>query len=295
MNGKEQGFLLLTSHLGDPDRRPLTVAQFRQLTVRMEQMEAPQNDRELNAGDLLALGYDKIYADRILSLLADSALLEHYLARGRVRGCIPVSRVSREYPAVLRHRLGVDAPGCLWAKGDLTLLNTPAVALVGSRELALPNREFARRVGLEAARQGIALVSGNARGADRTAQEACLEAGGKVISVVADELEQHPVCENLLYLAEDGFDLPFTSLRALSRNRVIHALGHLTFVAQCDLGVGGTWDGTTKNLRGNWSPVFCFDDGSPAAIELEQMGAALVKPEQLGAFSALQDSTITMF
>ena len=33
MNGKERGFLLLTSHLGDPERKPLTVAQFRQLAM----------------------------------------------------------------------------------------------------------------------------------------------------------------------------------------------------------------------------------------------------------------------
>ena len=36
MTGAERGFLLLTSHLGTPLRRPLTVAQFRVLTERMQ-------------------------------------------------------------------------------------------------------------------------------------------------------------------------------------------------------------------------------------------------------------------
>ncbi|MBQ4641901.1 MAG: DNA-protecting protein DprA [Oscillospiraceae bacterium] len=288
MNGKERGFLLLTSHLGDPDRKPMTVAQFRQLTMRMAQMERPVEDRELSREDMLPLGYDADNADRILSLLADTAVLEHYLARGKRAGCQPVSRVSPQYPVALRKRLGLDAPGCLWAKGDLSLLDTLKIALVGSRDLALPNREFARRAGVEAARQGITLVSGNARGADRTAQEACLQAGGRVISVVADELAQQPPRENVLYLSEDGFDLPFTTQRALSRNRVIHALGSLTLVVQSDLGIGGTWDGTVKNLRNNWSPVFCFDDGGPVAAELEQLGATLILPEQLDDFSKLQ-------
>lgn len=294
MNGKERGFLLLTSHLGDPERRPLTVAQFRQLSVRMAQMETPKYDRELRCEDLLPLGYDRANAERILALLADMDVLEHYLARGKRAGCQPVSRVTPDYPVVLRKRLGLDAPGCLWAKGDLSLLDTPMVALVGSRELAQPNEDFARRAGREAARQGITLVSGNARGADRTAQDACLQAGGRVISVVADELEQQTASENVLYLSEDGFDLPFTTQRALSRNRVIHAMGSLTLVAQSGLGIGGTWDGTVKNLRGNWSPVFCFDDGSPAAAELEQFGATTIDPEQLTDFASLQSNFITL-
>ena len=35
MNPRERGFLLLTSHLGDPDRSVLTVAQLRTLAMRI--------------------------------------------------------------------------------------------------------------------------------------------------------------------------------------------------------------------------------------------------------------------
>ena len=92
-------------------------------------------------------------------------------------------------------------------------------------------------------------------------------------------------------LAEDGFDLPFSSQRALSRNRIIHTMGCFVLIAQSDLCVGGTWDGTTKNLRNGWSPVFCFDDESPAVKELAQMGASLICKEQLTDLSALQPDT----
>ena len=125
------------------------------------------------------------------------------------------------------------------------------------------------------------LVSGNARGADRAAQNSCLEQGGKVISIVADELWKQPKRENMLYISEDGFEEAFSAQRALSRNRVIHALGLKTFVAQSGLKTGGTWDGTVKNLRMNWSPVFCFDDGSEAMELLFQMGAGSVTMEAL--------------
>ncbi len=288
MNAKERGFLLLTSQLGDLESRPLTVAQFRTLAGRMAQMDRPLSDRQLLPEDLIPLGYSRIEAERIVALLARDEILERYISRGRRRDCVPVSRISDVYPLVLRKRLGLDAPGCLWAKGELSLLDTKTIALVGSRELSGPNRLFAERAGYEAARQGITLVSGNARGADRTAQEACLKNGGKVISVVADELEKCPLQENVLYLSEDSFDLPFSSQRALSRNRVIHGLGYLTLVAQCDLGVGGTWDGTARNLNKSWSPVFCFADGSAAVAELEQMGATPITIDRLADLKALQ-------
>ena len=294
MNPREQGFLLLTSRMGDPERKPLTAAQLRALASRVSGAAFPREDRELEPRDLMKLGYGRDMAERICGLLSDTVLLTHYLRRGRAAGCIPISRVSENYPPLLRQRLGLDSPGCIWAKGDVSLLNKPAIALVGSRDLEEPNRIFAREVGLRAARSGVALVSGNARGADRTAQDACLEAGGSVICFVADDLEHHPVTPNVLYLSEDAFDAAFTSIRALSRNRCIHALGQIVFVAQAALGKGGTWDGTTKNLRHGWSSVAVFRDGSEASRELEQLGAYLVDMEDLKEFSTipLQDPSL---
>ena len=295
MNAREAGFLLLGSTLGNPERKVLTTAQLRSLAARVSTMERPTEDRELVASDLTAMGYGPEMADRILRLLSETQLLQRYLVRAKQADCVPLTRVSKGYPVHLRRRLGLDSPGVLWAKGDLAILARPRIALVGSRDIAEPNAEFAARVGREAARQGYVLVSGNARGADRIAQKACLAAGGQVISVVADELMKQEHRENVLYLSEEGFDCPFTSMRALSRNRVIHVLGEKTFVAQCNLGMGGTWSGTAKNLKENWSPVFCFRDGSEATIQLEQMGAISIELSDLTDIANLQDSTLDLF
>lgn len=289
MREAERGFLLLSSHLGDQNRPVLSTFQLRILADRVRSRKAPEEERELSVKDLVSLGYGRELAQRIVNLLAEDDVLEHYLRQGRKQGCVPVSRANEGYPLILRQRLGLDSPGCLWAKGDLSILDTPAIALVGSRELREENRVFAEAVGYHAAVQGLTLVSGNARGADRTAQEACLNAGGRVISIVADELIRHPEKRNLLYLSEDGYDEMFTKARALSRNRCIHALGRMVFVAQSDLHKGGTWDGTVKNLRFGWSPVACFRDGSPAAAELEQMGAYLVGLEDIKDFAGLTE------
>lgn len=295
MTEKEKGFLLLTSPLGDEKRPRLTVAQFRVLAQRVAAMDAPKEERELNVSDLKALGYGPEMADRILSLLEDEAVLEHYLRRGYRAGCQCISRISAAYPLRIRQKLGLEAPGCLWSRGDTSLLELPKIALVGSRDIAQHNLTFAEEVGRQAALQGYALVSGNARGADKAAQEACLNAGGCVISVVADELEKTQGRENVLYLSEDGFDEVFSPQRAISRNRGIHSLAEVTFVAQADYQRGGTWDGTVKNLRFGWSPVFIFRDGSPAQKQLCDMGAGAVDMKQLADISALISQDKNLF
>lgn len=288
MNPKEAGFLLLTSHLGDPCRRPLSVYQFHDLSQRMQAAPRPEWDGEVDVPYLVSLGYGKQMADRILALLADGEVLHHYLQKGRQWDCAPLSRVHPAYPKPLRTRLGLDAPGCVWMKGDVTLLCTPMIALVGSRDLRPENRRFAESLGQQAAVQGYTLVSGNARGADRMAQNACLEAGGRVISIVADALRQQPLQERVLYLSEDDYDAPFSAQRALSRNRCIHTLAEKTFVAQCTREKGGTWDGTVKNLRFGWSPVFVFDDCTDAPQLLSQKGAMLIGMNELSNLDALK-------
>lgn len=295
MRQTERGFLLLTSPLGDPLRRPLTVSQFRTLAKRAQTMEAPVEQRDLTLEDLKALGYDSEFAYRLLHLLSQEDLLDHYLSRSRKAGCVPVSRIGENYPTALRKKLDPDSPASLWVKGDLSLLKKPMIALVGSREIESENRSFAWELGTQAAKQGYVLVSGNARGADRIAQTACRRAGGKVIIVVADELEKQAAEEGVLYVSEDGFDLGFSAQRALSRNRVIHGLAAKTFVAQCTCGTGGTWDGTTKNLKNGWSPVFCFADGTDAMAQLADLGARLVTMDQLKDLAALEPFTMSLF
>ena len=81
----------------------------------------------------------------------------------------------------------------------------------------------------------------------------------------------------------------------MSRNRIIHALGDGTLVAQCRLEMGGTWSGTTQNLRRGWSPVTCFEDGSAAMEALYAMGAEGVSLSGLSDLEALCRRKPTLF
>lgn len=287
------GFLLLASTLGDPHRKPLTTPQLRDLAAMAKSLHFENADRELEEADLISIGCSRASARRILELLSDRELLTAYLKAGIQQDCYPITRISPGYPQSLRSILGAASPALLWAKGDPSLLERPGVSLVGSRELKPENLAFAKEVGRQAALQGFVLISGNARGADKAAQESCLAHGGKVISVVADSLQKCPLQRSVLYLSESGFDLDFSSIRALSRNHIIHCLGQKVFVAQCTLGKGGTWDGTVTNLRHDRRPVFCFADGSAAASELIQLGATPVDIAQLLDLSSLQTNLLS--
>lgn len=295
MTGPERGFLLLCSHLGDPERKCLTTAQFRKLTQLMRMAEKPNEDRDLLPSDLKALGYGIEDARRILTLLSEEDRLDRYLRKAEKADCHPLTLFSGRYPKILEDRLGDDAPAVLWYRGDISILDKPGIGLVGSRDLLPENAAFAREAGTQAAGQGFVLISGNAWGADRTAQDAALAAGGRVLSVLADALTDHVPGKNTLYLCEDSFDLGFSPIRALSRNRVIHALGRITLVAQSSLKTGGTWDGSVKNLRFGWSPLYCFDDGRNSTRLLMQMGAEPVKIEDLNALPRMFREKASLF
>lgn len=274
MTAAERGVLLLCAELGSGER-PLSMAQFRTLSLRAQAHGRPQGalDAELSERDLTRLGCDAEEAAHILALLSREEVLDQSLAAAERAGVIPLTRITAAYPPPLAVKLETACPPVLFAKGDPLLLRTRCVGLVGSRALKEPGRAFARRTGELAAIEGFTLVSGGAVGADSEAQEACLRAGGRVIVFTAGRLSDMPARENVLYLSEGGWQLPFSVPRALSRNRLIHAMGEKTLVAQTDFGSGGTWNGTLDNLRRHWSPVFVHDDKSEGADALIARGA----------------------
>ncbi len=272
MQKREETLLLLRCALGE-SIQPLSETEYGQLALRMELLRQETPDAELDAACLRRLGCSATMQERIPALLRRREQLARYLAEHPELSIR--TRISAGFPQRLR-RLGERCPAALFLKGDVTLLQTPCISLVGSRCIAPANRAFAAAIGVQAAREGYTLVSGGASGADRAAQDACLRAGGRVICVVPDALIDHPAHARVLFCSLEGYDLAFTAARALQRNGVIHALGEKTFVAQSDFARGGTWSGTTENLRCGLSEVYVYDDGSAAAAHYAHSGAVLL-------------------
>ena len=111
MTGAEKGFLLLTSQLGDPDRRPLTVAEFRDLTRRITQLTVRQRSGHVSVRELVSVGYSEAFAWQVVSLLQGEKLLEYYLLQAKKAGCIPITRASENYPLSVHGDTAWDESG----------------------------------------------------------------------------------------------------------------------------------------------------------------------------------------
>ncbi len=257
----------------------LSLAQARELSRRARAAGIGEEDpfRDVTVKDVRRLGYSEYEAGHIVSLLGRERQLDGYLLAAEKADVAVITRLDARFPQRLREQLGARCPAALFCRGDLRLLQRPCISVVGSRHLAQPGAQFAAQAGRLAAREGFTLCSGDAMGADRTAQEACLSNGGSVLIFPATELVYCPVRENVLYAAEGGFELGFSAQRALGRNRFIHAMGEKTLVAQTGFGKGGTWSGSLDNLQHEYSPLFVFDDGSEGARALCARGATPVQ------------------
>jgi DNA processing protein len=151
-----------------------------------------------------------------------------------------------EFPAPLR--VIEDAPPVLFAMGDLRLLDRPALAIVGSRDHSAYGQTVARGAGTLAARAGLVVVSGMARGLDAVAHASALDAGGGTIGVLGNGLGViYPAANRALYqrVLEDGLLLsefpPGERPHAGSfprRNRLISGLARVTLVVEAAIGSG---------------------------------------------------------
>jgi DNA processing protein len=89
------------------------------------------------------------------------------------------------YPALLAE---IDtAPPALIVRGQLALLDRPAIAIVGARNASAAACRFARTLAQDLAREGVIVVSGLARGIDTSAHQGALADG--TIGVIASGID----------------------------------------------------------------------------------------------------------
>lgn len=133
-----------------------------------------------------------------------------------------------------------DAPPLLIVKGRLDLLDKPMVAIVGARNASAAACRFARGLAHDLGREGVAVVSGLARGIDSAAHDGSLDGG--TIAVIAGGIDVYYPPENearQLDIAEHGLLVaempPGTEPRARHfpyRNRIIAGLAAGTVVVE---------------------------------------------------------------
>ncbi len=171
---------------------------------------------------------------------------ERVLAEVERLGAVALLPGDPEFPPSLREI--PEPPTLLFARGDLSLLRRPIVAVVGSRDHSPYGAEACRLVAGTAAAAGAVVASGMARGLDAVAHHAALDAGGATVGVLGNGLGVvYPAANQRLYdrVASGGLLLtefpPGERPTAGSfprRNRLISGLARVTVVVEAALGSG---------------------------------------------------------
>ncbi len=147
-------------------------------------------------------------------------------------GCGLITIDDEKYPRLLRE---TSSPPCLlFYKGNLDLLTSRSIAIVGSRKPSLAGVKIARNLAFELAQKGFVIVSGLARGIDTAAHKGALEAGGATVAVLGTGIDRVYPSENQelaedisrrgLLIAEYPPGVPPLKQNFPQRNRIISGL-----------------------------------------------------------------------
>ena len=196
----------------------------------------------------------RLLSDARKELANNSFLAENLVSQGY--DIIPMD--SSDYSKTLKHNLQTNTPSIVFTKGNKALLQEPAVAIVGSRIADSVSLQFTSETAKKCVSEGKVVVSGFAKGVDRMALDAALEAGGKSIIVLPQGITtfasgfkqyyKYIMQGRLLVLSAFHPNAPWSVEFAMRRNPYIYGLADEIFVAQSD-DKGGTWSGAIDGLR----------------------------------------------
>ncbi len=149
------------------------------------------------------------------------------------------------YPALLGHI--ADPPEQLYCRGNIALLDTFCIGVVGTRRISEYGRQATADVAGNLATAGVTVVSGLALGVDAAAHRAALGANGKTIAVLGSGIDDATIGprENLPLardiLANDGLLIseypvgyPADRWTFPQRNRIISGLSRGVLIVEAD-------------------------------------------------------------
>ncbi|MBF0145880.1 MAG: DNA-protecting protein DprA [Magnetococcales bacterium] len=301
-----RAILLLTAPLiavrGAPTSEDLlTPGEYKRLARHLLALQRQPSDLiSPDAAELLHACHTMIDEHRLKRLLERGVLLSQAVEHWHARAIWVISRADADYPKGLKLRLRENAPAILYGCGDLNLLGSGGLAVVGSRHADDALIDHTRSIGQIVARFGRMLISGGARGIDLAAMRGTLDAGGNVCGVLADSLEKTAMLREhrnrllegrLALISPYDPNAGFNVGHAMHRNRLIYALADACLIIDSDINKGGTWTGAVEQLdKFNFIPVYVRSTGEPSVgLEaLRQKGAfAWPNPEDEESFKSL--------
>jgi DNA processing protein len=225
----ERGALLILSHLESLPPRRLRELAWRHGTARA-------CVRAVRGG----AGGER---DRALAEGVDIEAVETALAECGARHVGPR---DDEYPAQLLDL--PDPPASLFVRGHSLGEPKHAVSVVGARSCSAYGREVAEYIGRGLASQGVAVVSGAARGVDAAAHRGALAAAGPTIAVLGSGIDvaypsaNRGLIERVAHVGAVVSEYPpgvrAHSRRFPARNRIIAGLSRAVVVVEGAAGSG---------------------------------------------------------
>lgn len=153
-------------------------------------------------------------------------------------------RETADYPQRLQP---IDAP-ILYYRGDVSLVDSPCISIVGARKASDRGQMSARIIASALAKDGYTIVSGLAAGIDTAAHSEIVKYGGKTIGVIGTPINQAYPKENASLqetIARDHLlisHVPFFKYSQQDyrinrgffpeRNRIMAALSEATIIAE---------------------------------------------------------------
>lgn len=293
-----QVVLLLCGRFGGEKQepyQPLTPKEYGDSAKMLRELGIRPADLMTDAGRdaLSTLQQAPLERKRLEFLLGRGTAMALALERWARGGVWVISRGDVEYPQRLRRQLKNAAPPLLYGAGDKALLGMGGLAIIGSRDASESALNYTRSLAARCVSEGIAIVSGGARGVDTAGMQGATEAGGYCIGVLANDLLKASVNrQNRVGLQEGRLVLVspfypearFNAGNAMGRNRYIYTLADQGLVIDSALRSGGTWAGAVENLKRGWVPLYVRTPGEGAG------NAALIAEGAL-RFTWTEDST----
>jgi predicted Rossmann fold nucleotide-binding protein DprA/Smf involved in DNA uptake len=170
---------------------------------------------------------------------------------------IPVN--SEGYSTILKENLKLKySPPVLYVKGNKQLLNEDCAAVVGSRNAGGTALKFTENLSVELAKKFKVVVSGFAKGVDKTALDSSIRNNGNSIIVLPQGIltfasgfkKYYPqlVEGQILVISTFHPNVPWNVGLAMARNIYIYGLAKEIYVAESG-DSGGTWNGALDGLK----------------------------------------------
>ena len=167
-----------------------------------------------------------------MSNMLDNQILDRYIEKFNSDNIIIITINDPRYPKLLLEI--ASPPLCLYCKGNIQLLDSVSIAVVGTRRPTdygvVTTKQFVK----ELVQNDVTIVSGMAVGIDTIAHKTALENQGKTIAVLAGGLYHiypavnqalaRKMIENNLILSENSPNVTPTTYYFPIRNRIVAGL-----------------------------------------------------------------------